>query len=85
MKREVPVVYTKPSCQSCIATKRWLTDAGVPFAELDLTEPEQAKDLEHFKGLGYSSAPITEYRDIAIPGFDPNGLNRIIEAWRADQ
>ena len=47
----------------------------------DLTAEENAKDLEHFKGLGYTSAPITEYGTLAIPGYDPDGLDRIIEKW----
>ncbi len=60
-------------------------DAGsVPYLEEDLTAPSSAKDLEHFKGLGYSSAPITEYGGIAVPGFMPSEIDRIITAWRED-
>lgn len=28
------VVYTKPDCQPCKATLRWLTNAGIDFEEL---------------------------------------------------
>lgn len=77
------IVWTKPSCVQCRLVKLRLEAASVPFEERDLTAPESAKDLEHFRGLGYSSAPITEYGGIAVPGFMPSEIDRIIEAWRA--
>lgn len=76
-------VWTKPACVQCNAVKRRLTEAGVPFTECDLTHPDHEKDLAHFKGLGYSSAPITEHGAVAVPGFVPAEIDRIIAAWRA--
>ena len=78
-------VWTKPACQQCRMVKHRLDAAGVPYTEADITAPEHAKDLEHFKGIGYSSAPITEYGALAVPGFIPAEVDRIIAAWRADQ
>lgn len=78
-------VWTKPACQQCRMVKFRLEAAGVPFVEQDLTAPANAKDLEHFRGLGYLSAPITEYRGSAVPGFMPSEIDQIIAAWRADQ
>lgn len=78
------IVWTKPNCVQCRLVKKRLTDADVPYVEQDLTAPEAAKDLEHFRGLGYSSAPITEYGGIAFPGFMPAEVDRVIEAWQAD-
>ena len=79
------VVWTKPACVQCTAVKRRLTEAGVPFEERDLTAPENAKDLAHFVGIGYRSAPITEYGEIAVPGFVPSEIDRVVEAWRERQ
>ena len=78
------IVWTKPNCVQCRLVKPRLTEARVPFEEHALTAPESSKDLEHFKGLGYSSAPITEYGGIAFPGFMPAQITRVIDAWRAD-
>ena len=78
------IVWTKPSCQQCRMVKFRLEAAGVDFVEADITDPHHAGDLAHFQGLGYSSAPITEYRDIAVPGFMPSEIDRVIEAWKAD-
>lgn len=79
------IVWTKPSCQQCRMVKYRLEVAGVPFEERDLTAPENAKDLAHFTGLGYRSAPITEFGEIAIPGFVPSEIDHVIETWRAAQ
>lgn len=78
------IVWTKPSCQQCRMVKFRLEAADVKYVEADITAPEHAADLEHFRGLGYLSAPITEYRDIAVPGFMPSEIDRIINAARAD-
>ncbi|QNN98057.1 NrdH-like glutaredoxin [Microbacterium phage Fede] len=50
--------------------------------ELDLSSPDHIKDLEHFKGLGYGSAPITEYKSHAVPGFIPAQLATIFEEYQ---
>jgi glutaredoxin-like protein NrdH len=78
------IVWTKPSCQQCRMVKFRLEVANVPYVEADITAPEHAADLEHFRALGYLSAPITEYRDIAVPGFMPSEIDRIIDATRID-
>lgn len=79
------IVWTKPSCQQCRMVEYRLELAGVPFEERDLTDPHHAKDLAHFVGLGYRSAPITEFGDLAVPGFVPSEIDQVIEAWRAAQ
>lgn len=77
-------VWTKPICGQCIGVKAALTAAKVPFVEPDLTAPEAAKDLEYFKSLGLGSAPITEYRGKAVPGFLPSEIREVIDLWRSD-
>lgn len=77
------VVWTKPSCVQCTAVKRRLDEAHVPYVERDLTAPEYSGHLEYFKRLGYASAPITEHMAVAVPGYVPAEIDRIIDAWRA--
>lgn len=78
------IVWTKPACQQCRMVKHRLTTAGVWFEERDLTEPENEQDLDYFRGLGFSSAPITEYRGTIAAGFMPAEIDRIITAWKAE-
>ncbi|QYC53779.1 NrdH-like glutaredoxin [Microbacterium phage EugeneKrabs] len=58
-----------------------LIDQGI-VQENDLTAEENAKELEYFKGLGYMSAPITEYMNHAIPGFIPPELEDMAHSWK---
>lgn len=76
-------VWTKPNCVQCRLVKHRLTVAGVPFTERDLPAPEHEKDLAYFKGIGISSAPITEHGAVVVPGFIPAEIDLIIAAWRA--
>lgn len=76
------IVWTKPACQQCRMVKYRLEAAGVEYDELDITAPEHTDDLEYFRGLGYLSAPITEYGGTAVPGFMPSEIDRLIASWR---
>jgi glutaredoxin len=79
---DVVIVWTKPDCGKCTAVKTKLKIAGIPYEERDLTAPENRRDLEHFVGLGYISAPITEYGPKAIPGMLVDELDELIATWR---
>lgn len=79
------IVWTKPACVQCRLVKARLDAAAVPYLEEDITSEANAKDLEYFRGLGFTSVPITEYGGIiAFPGFMPAEVDRVIAAWRAD-
>lgn len=49
-------VYTKPDCQPCKATKRWLDKRGVQYETKDVTH--DPKDLAAVVELGYSGVPV---------------------------
>ena len=50
------VVYTKPSCVQCTATRRWLSQHGIPYVTHDVTEDQTAYD--YVVALGYQAAPV---------------------------
>jgi glutaredoxin-like protein NrdH len=79
------IVWTKPACQQCRMVKFRLEAAGVEFEEHDITAPANAKQLAYFRSLGYLSAPITEFRELAVPGFIPSEIDQVIERWREAQ
>jgi glutaredoxin-like protein NrdH len=70
-------VYTKPACQPCKATKRWLTERDIAFDEADATAPDNTAALQ---ALGYLQAPVTFIstgdvkNDIHFSGFNPVAL-----------
>ena len=56
MKTRTITVYTKPACQPCKATKRWLDKRDIPYNEVDIsTSPD---DLEAIQSLGFQEAPV---------------------------
>ena len=55
-------VYTKPNCQPCRATKRWLDNRGVEYSTVDVTT--SPADLEAIKEWSYEFHPDTTERFI---------------------
>lgn len=58
------IVWSKPSCVQCTATKRKFTKLGVDYEERDLTEYPEV--LDEFVSKGYSSAPVVTLDDMPI-------------------
>lgn len=67
------VVYTKPDCRMCEATKRKLDDLGVDYEvrEFDSAALKMARDK------GISSAPMVVVGSEAIGGYRPDELKRM--------
>lgn len=63
-------IYMKPGCFGCRKTAQKLTEAGIAFTEVDLTQVPAA--LEYVtEELGYSQAPVVVVDD----QFHWSGLN----------
>lgn len=82
-------VYTSPLCQPCRATKRKLTAEGVPFVEIDLTEPQHADTLADMKAA-YGDPlrmPVVEVIDMGRTyvwqEFRPDLLEETVQRHRA--
>ncbi|TXH09940.1 MAG: glutaredoxin family protein [Spirochaetes bacterium] len=71
-------VYSKPLCPQCDATKRHLTNKGVEFETVDITQDDAAR--ESVLALGYSSAPVVVSGDVHFSGFSPDKLNLMINS-----
>jgi glutaredoxin-like protein NrdH len=54
-------VYSKTVCQPCRATKRKLTDVGLPFDAVNVDETPEAADYLIEKG--YRETPVVELSD----------------------
>jgi glutaredoxin-like protein NrdH len=55
-------IYTKPDCFKCDRTKKFLSQKGVPYREVDVTTNDDALDYVSNE-LGYSEAPIVVVDD----------------------
>ena len=81
-------VYTKPNCQPCRATKRWLDKRGIEYRTVDVTTSPD--DLAAIKALDYEGVPVTivskgdPETDIHWHGFHPEYLTKYAHQANAD-
>lgn len=78
------IVWSKPACSQCVQTKRFLDGKGIPYKEKDITAPENARQLQIFKGLNIMTAPIVEvWRGDSLAdrwsGYDENELQLLVK------
>lgn len=77
---EKPVVYSKPDCSNCEATKGLMDILNVEYDVVDISVDRDA--LKRIKSLGYRVAPVVE-----IPGVESwSGFDRdkIMKHFGAD-
>lgn len=72
---EQVTVYTKPACVQCVATKRALNQAGIPYITIDVTEDEAA--YQYVTSLGYLAAPVVTVGDDHWSGFQPDKIKQL--------
>jgi glutaredoxin-like protein NrdH len=70
------IVYTKPNCVQCDATKRWLDNRGIEYSTVDITEDQEAFDK--VVALGFRAAPVVESPVGSWSGFDPDKLSQLV-------
>lgn len=65
------VVYSKPACRDCNATKSFLDQLGADYRVIDVTKDPDA--LDYVKNtLGYSQAPVVEVEGANWSGHNPD-------------
>lgn len=72
------VVYSKPNCGPCRATKHALQQKGIAFEDVDLSQDAEALAFVTDE-LGYRGVPVV-YIDAEQHwiGFDPERINSIV-------
>lgn len=68
-------VYTQPGCGPCLATKRALDKAGLPYDVADISQDDGARD--YVMALGYLSAPVVVSGDEHWSGFRPERIKNL--------
>lgn len=78
------VVYSKPSCGACVATKRVLDKAGVEYRSVDVSVDSVARDM--LIERGFSAMPVVAPSDDVASwfgGFQLQRLRKVIAAEAA--
>jgi len=63
------VIYTTPSCPYCDRAKKLLNQKGIPFTEIDVSDPEERQRLVGKSG-GCMTVPQIFINDQHIGGCD---------------
>lgn len=70
------ILYTKPNCVQCDATKRALAKSGIPHELVDITVEPDARD--YVLSLGYLQAPVVIAGDQHWSGFRPDRIKALV-------
>jgi glutaredoxin-like protein NrdH len=70
------IVYTKPACVQCDATKRTLDKAGIEYSTVDVTVDAEAFDMLVEKG--FRAMPVVNAGDDWWSGFNPDKINGLV-------
>jgi glutaredoxin-like protein NrdH len=70
------IVYTKPSCVQCDATKRSLDKLGLKYGTVDVTQDEKSYNMLVEKG--FKSMPVVNAGDEWWSGFNPDKINGLV-------
>lgn len=71
-------VYTTSTCPYCVMAKQYLTERGVPYKELNVSENRQALK-EMVELTGRKSVPVIRCGNDVLVGFSPSRLDQLIE------
>ena len=69
------IVYSKPNCNRCEFVKRYLTDKGIEFEEINVFEDTEA--LQMLLDEGRSELPVVDINGERHSGFRPDILAKV--------
>lgn len=65
-------IYTKPNCQPCRMTKKYLTENHIDFTEINGLE-----HIDQLKDEGFASFPVIKTETDSWAGFNPTKLKTL--------
>lgn len=71
------IVYTKPNCVQCDATKRSLDKLGLKYSTVDATQDEKSYNMLVQKG--FKSMPVVNAGDDWWSGFNPDKIKGLAD------
>ncbi|MBN2025311.1 MAG: glutaredoxin family protein [Actinobacteria bacterium] len=70
-------LYSTPSCPYCRMAKDFLTEEGVQFTAVDVSEDERAAQ-EMVDKSGQMGVPVMELENVIIVGFDRGAYHKAL-------
>jgi glutaredoxin-like YruB-family protein len=71
-------IYSTPTCVYCKTLKEYLTEKGIKYQEIDVSENE--KELEKMVAIsGQMGVPVVDIDGDVIVGFDREKIDEILK------
>ena len=74
-------VYSTPTCPECVRLKKFLSDMGISFEEVNVFENKDAADFI-VKSTGMRRVPVFQSDDKMIVGFNQNEIEKMLNNRR---
>ncbi|MEU2002046.1 glutaredoxin family protein [Rhodococcus sp. NPDC019627] len=71
------VLYSRPSCQPCLAVARRLDKNKTPYTKVDVSVDKAAAD--RLKDLGFQQTPVVECGTTVFYGYSPDRIDALKE------
>jgi glutaredoxin 3 len=71
-------VYSTPTCPYCKMAKKFLTEKGVEFEDIDVSADREAA-MKIFEKSGHMGVPQIEVNGRIIVGFDREAIEKELE------
>jgi glutaredoxin-like YruB-family protein len=70
-------IYSTPTCPYCNAAKEFLTEEGIEFENIDVSQDKEAAE-EMVKKSGQMGVPVIIINDEVIVGFDKEKIKKLL-------
>ena len=78
MQNNMVTIYSTPTCVYCKTLKEYLTEKGIKYQEIDVSENE--KELEKMVAIsGQMGVPVIEINGDVVVGFDRQKIDEILK------
>ncbi len=79
MNKHNVIVYSTPTCPYCVMAKKYLTDKGQEFKDVDVSQ-DMASAREMVEKSGQMGVPVIDIDGKIIIGFQPEAFDELLSA-----
>lgn len=70
-------IYSTPTCPYCVYAKRFFTEKGVPFTDIDVSK-DMEKAREMVAKSGQMGVPVVDIDGTVLVGFQPEVFTQLL-------
>lgn len=71
-------VFSTPTCPYCLTLKRFLTEKGIEFEDIDVSQNEEARK-EMIEKTEQATVPVLDIEGEYVVGFDRKKICELLE------